>query len=814
MQTGGSGLLWQAPPTSISTVHTVRSRLSTTPDELAENEARLRATFDLAPVGLAHLSPGGVWLRVNRRLEELLGYGMAELVGTPVEAVTHPDDLAADLRALVQLLVGEEHTTTLEKRYVRRDGTVFWARVGVTVVRRELQPFFLVATVEDITAHKDAVAALERREAEFRSMIEHAPDIVARFDLELRHLYVSPAITSATGLLPEQLIGRTNRELGMPASLVEVWERGLREVMSSGNTWETEFSFETPIPSMGTTMTRRYWGRVVPERDTADRIVGAVSIARELMARPDKGSSSALPSRPGWLVDTHLVQAMEAGGVGAWWSEHPGGAFWATPRALALHGFSPDASISAAEALARTDPEDLARVRAAADDSIRRGVPYRVEYRVRHAGDVVRWVRAEASVVKTVEGTARLVGVVRDISDERARVAPSQAQNERGTPSTGESRDAAIRFRRIAESGIVGVFSWTLTGGIEDANDAFLDMLGYSREDLARGRIDWRRMTPPEWAAADAEGEAELLATGRHPPFEKEYLSAAGKRVPVIIASALFDESRERGICVCLDNTERKRAERELARLLDVERRLRSDAEIANRTKSDFLAAMSHELRTPLNAIGGYVQLLSMGIRGPITTQQRDDLVRMERAQRHLLTLLNDLLDFARLEGGHVSFDVKLVDVSELIRDVESLIAPQAAAKSLALRYESCPAGILAWADAEKIRQVLVNLLSNAIKFTPDGGEVHVECDAGARFAVVRVRDSGIGIPAANLADIFDPFVRVEQNRAGSTEGVGLGLAISKEIVCALGGEIWAESVEGQGTTISFSLPRERRTPM
>jgi len=157
---------------------------------------------------------------------------------------------------------------------------------------------------------------------------------------------------------------------------------------------------------------------------------------------------------------------------------------------------------------------------------------------------------------------------------------------------------------------------------------------------------------------------------------------------------------------------------------------------------------------------------------------------------------------------------VKLVDVSELIRDVESLIAPQAAAKSLALRYESCPAGILAWADAEKIRQVLVNLLSNAIKFTPDGGEVHVECDAGARFAVVRVRDSGIGIPAANLADIFDPFVRVEQNRAGSTEGVGLGLAISKEIVCALGGEIWAESVEGQGTTISFSLPRERRTPM
>lgn len=806
MQTGGSGLFWHAPPTSISSANAVHSRLSPTPDELAENEARLRATFDLAPVGLAHLSPSGVWLRVNRRLEELLGYGMAELVGTPVEAVTHPDDLAADLRALVQLLVGEEHTTTLEKRYVRRDSTVFWARVGVTVVRRDGRPFFLVATVEDITAHKDAVAALERREAEFRSMIEHAPDIVARFDLELRHLYVSPAITSATGLLPEQLIGRTNRELGMPASLVEEWERGLREVMTSGNTWETEFSFVTPVPSMGATKTRRYWGRVVPERDTAGSIVGAVSITRELTARTNVGSSTASSGRPEWLVDTYLVQAMEAGGVGAWWSEHPDGAFWATPRALALHGFPPDASISPAEALACTHPEDVARVRAVADDSVRRGVPYRVEYRVRHPGDVVRWVRADASVVKTAEGTTRLVGVVRDISDERARAAASPAQNEQGVAATGEPRDAAIRFRRIAESGIVGVFSWTLSGGIEDANDAFLDMLGYSRDDLVRGRIDWRRMTPPEWAAADAAGEAELLATGRHPPFEKEYLSAAGKRVPVIIASALFDKSRERGICVCLDNTERKRAERELARLLDVERRLRSDAEVANRTKSDFLAAMSHELRTPLNAIIGFTRIVRRKAEGALPAKQTENLDKVLTSAEHLLALINTVLDIAKIEAGRMDVTASTFNAVHLLDQCVATATPLLkSGVALVKRYDAD--AMLVHSDQEKIKQILLNVLGNAAKFT-HAGSIIVSATIEDGALTVAVTDTGIGIDAGALSRIFEEFQQADTSTTRRYGGTGLGLSISRSLARLLGGDIHVASAMGEGSTFTLRIPQ------
>jgi PAS domain S-box-containing protein len=236
--------------------------------------------------------------------------------------------------------------------------------------------------------------------------------------------------------------------------------------------------------------------------------------------------------------------------------------------------------------------------------------------------------------------------------------------------------------------------------------------------------------------------------------------------------------------------------------------RARLEAEAANRAKGEFLAVMSHELRTPLNAIGGYAQLMEMGIHGPVTAEQREALRRVQRSQQHLLSLVNDVLNFAKLEAGRVTYDIGRVSVRELLAGLESLVAPQLAAKALRFACAQCETTLAAAADAEKARQILLNLLSNAIKFTPPGGEIRVEAREDADWVRVGVSDTGIGIPANRTEAVFEPFVQLARGAASGRDGTGLGLAISRDLARAMGGDLTLESTPGVGSTFTLSLPR------
>ena len=305
--------------------------------------------------------------------------------------------------------------------------------------------------------------------------------------------------------------------------------------------------------------------------------------------------------------------------------------------------------------------------------------------------------------------------------------------------------------------------------------------------------ISWiigRRITQPLKALT---GAAEQVATGTY-----EHEIAVGARDEIGRLAERFHQMAEQVA----------RAQRELQQRAEDALRARGEAEAANRAKSDFLAMMSHELRTPLNAIGGYAELLELGVHGPVNEEQREALTRIARSQAHLLRLINDLLNFARIDAGQMQYAVQPVRMNETIVALETLVAPQVAARRLTLRYDPCEEELMALADVDKVRQVVLNLLSNAVKFTPEGGTVSLACDADETTVRVYVRDTGPGIDAARLSSIFEPFVQGQRALNRPNDGVGLGLAISRDLARGMGGDVTVATEIGLGSTFTLCLPR------
>ena len=357
-------------------------------------------------------------------------------------------------------------------------------------------------------------------------------------------------------------------------------------------------------------------------------------------------------------------------------------------------------------------------------------------------------------------------------------------------------REREGRIRRLVDSNVVGIFFWTMSGAITDANDEFLRLAGYSRDALLRGELTWQTMTPSEYHELDRLSIEQLRVDGIATQQERELLRADGTRVPVVMGGTLLEGSQEHGVSFVLDITERRQAE--------LERGARRVAEAANRAKSEFLATMSHELRTPLNAVLGYAQILARDT--TLTARQRDRLTVIHQSGEHLLTLINEVLDVARIEAGKLGLELSVVPLPTFLATIREIISIKAQEKGLDLIWNVAPDLPQAiYADERRLRQVLLNILANAVKFT-DHGRVRLSITvAGAARLHFRVQDTGIGMSAAELQRLFQPFEQVgeQRRRAG---GTGLGLAISRSLVRLMGGDIQVESELGEGSTFWFEL--------
>ncbi len=391
------------------------------------------------------------------------------------------------------------------------------------------------------------------------------------------------------------------------------------------------------------------------------------------------------------------------------------------------------------------------------------------ERRYIHKNGNVIYGILHATVVRDTNGQAKYVVVaVQDIT-ERKKAEEKLQQSEE-------------KFRKLFDANIVGLFISDFDGKFLEANDALLSLIGYTREDLKKGIIHRDTLTPPQYKELSQKAVEALRTKGASIPYEKQYIRKDGKQISVLIAVARIDTS-ETCIGFVVDITDRKKLEKQ---------------------KDEFMAVASHELKTPVTSLKAFAQILQKQFKKDGDTRAVDFLEKMDAQIDKLTTLISDLLDVSRIEGGKLQFRPerfyynKLVD--EIVEEVQRTTEHKIVIKKTKIH-------IYIYGDRERIGQVLTNLLTNALKYSPLEREIIVKIKMDKIQVITSVQDFGIGIIRDKQEHLFERFYRVSDPVHITMPGLGLGLYISSEILKRQNGKIWVESVEGKGSTFFFSLP-------
>jgi PAS domain S-box-containing protein len=488
--------------------------------------------------------------------------------------------------------------------------------------------------------------------------------------------------------------------------------------------------------------------------------------------------------------------------------------------------------------------DDRLRVKQNWRRAVEAASPYYAEYRMRARDGVHRWVAVRAAPVLEIDGTVReWIGTHSDIdagkraTEERARLFESERTTRRAAERAMNRLRSAWSVADAASAEVsLDDMLHTLSEGLRlalQADEATVLLLDVESSELVvRASVGIERDVSREFRVRLGEGFAGRAALARTPivvpqvsesdavsSFLRERLTsligaplrASGRLVGVIHAGTIeAREFSEEDVILLQLIADRVAHAIERARLLDAERAARAEAELANRAKMEFLAMMSHELRTPLNAIAGYAELLAIGLRGPLTEAQLADVQAIHRNERHLLSLIEEVLTFAKIDAGRIRLEPEDVRVSAALASMSDLIAPQMEQKQLEYQLEPCDPSLAVFADVEKLQQIVLNLLSNAVKFTPAGGRITISAGLHAHGSEVeiRARDTGMGIPDDKKESIFEPFVQLNGGLTRTSQGTGLGLAISRDLARAMHGDLVVFSEEGKGAEFVLTLPR------
>ena len=570
------------------------------------------------------------------------------------------------------------------------------------------------------------------------------------------------------------------------------------------------------------------------------KISGAVGALISWMGGPQRKVSRDADDESRQLERSRefLEQAQQSAMLGSWeWDIKADKITW-SDQMFRVYGLEPRSIDVAFENFRGfVHPDDRELVHHAVSEAMRTKEPFAYDHRVVWPDGTVRWVHGRGRTIVDANGEAvTMVGSGQDIT-ERKRAADAERLLAEAAETLASSLDYTQTLTAVANLVVREQADWcSIAIGDETGRHSNL-AVAHRDPRRVKWAEEYNRLNPPRFDTPT--GVPHVLRTGRsefYPELTRELLEASAQseqelrvieelqmRSAMIVP--MLARGRTIGAITMIGAESRRRfteddlrlAERlasraaiaiDNARLFEEARTARAEAEAANTAKAQFLASMSHELRTPLNAIAGYAELIELEVLGPITEKQREAVGRLQRSRRHLSALVDQVLSFARVEAGKIEFEPTHVGVNEALHKLGEMIAPQADGKQLSYRFDGCAEDIAVYADPERLDQIVLNLLANAVKFTPPGGEVELIVDCDAESVTISVKDTGPGIPPEKQAAIFQPFVQLAVPGDVSAGGVGLGLAISRDLARAMNGDISVSSEVGNGSQFSLRLPR------
>ncbi len=604
--------------------------------------------------------------------------------------------------------------------------------------------------------------ALHRSEERFRLAVKHAPDVFVIYDSECRFLYMNERGLERLGQSLETLMGKREEDV-LPPELVEQ----TRPILQQTITTKTLQTGECEVPRPGD-IPLAFIVRYVPLLDNQGEIQQIMGITFDISDR--KQMEVALrDSQEQFRQVTEnlpLFFGLRAIDYSQW--------LYVSPMFEHLTGRSLQIMLDDPQSWRSfIHPDDQPTIAVTPEHS----EPATHEFRIFRSNQEVRWIRTLEFPVFQQEGKPYRVAVFGEDITERKQI-------------EADLRTSEERFRKAFDHAPIGIALVALTGQFLQVNPSFCDIVGYSAAELMT--LTWQAITHPDDLNFNLQRHQQLVAGDvQSYQLEKRYVHQQGKIVPVLLNVALLRDQDGDPLYT-------------ITHVVDM-----SDRYEVNRIKDEFISIVSHELRTPLTAISGSLSLLESGLYDEEPEQFKEMLHIASNNSVRLVRLVNDILDLERLESGRVQFVMEACPIAQVIQQALESVQPIADDANITLSTSFVPTTI--WASPDAIVQTLVNLLSNAIKFSAAGSTVWLNAEADSLSSthsiLFTVKDQGRGIPSDKLRVIFERFQQVDASDSRQKGGTGLGLAICKTIVNQHRGQIWVESVVGQGSMFYFTVP-------
>jgi PAS domain S-box-containing protein len=783
--------------------------------EARETENRLRATerryrdlFENAPVMyvLTDATPDGpVIADCNVSFCAALGYRREETIGTPLARYYSVESALELLQRGYQEAL-DHGISQVERSLVTATGDVIPCLLQA-VPRLDDQQRLIgtLAAFVDIAGRKQAEQALAASEANFRSLVESSESIIAVVERSGRILYVNSAGIGLTG--DATIAGKLVDEIYPVDTPEQSFTLQIQRMIDAQSSGILELTSIVPLGTL--------WFRVsvTPLRNaegTVDRaLISALDITREKNDLAER-TRTAEALRESEQRYRSLIESSEAGiaiidgnSTYLYMNQIAASILGSTPESLtgrSMYEIFPPENAHAQAAVIR---QVIATGEGVIDEA-----PTRVA-----AG--LRWFRTS---IQPLCGAAGMIDrVMISTFDVTERKETERILERRVEERTEEIRRLAELQRAVVDNAGLAIITTDADGIVQTFNPEAERMLGYSAGEVI-GKMRTASFHAPEEMAQFGSDEMARLdqATQSQPrPIECTYVRKDGTRLPVLLTvSALRDSSGKiTGLLgIAADITLRKHAEMVVREREETLRLANIELARANRAKDEFLASMSHELRTPLNNIAVLAEILREELRGPLNHWQLKSVQSIDKSARHLLALINDVLDIAKIEADKIDLNLEPIAVLAACQSSLAFVRETAQKKGLTLDYPAVPAELTVIADERRLKQILVNLLSNAVKFTPTGGRVSLQVSADSSEGFIRlvVEDTGIGIAAKDLSLIFAPFSQVDSSLTRQHEGTGLGLSLVKQLVDMHGGSVTVTSTVGKGSCFSVTLPWKR----